>query len=73
MLFCSRHVMEYTFKMLLRSVNFRLLGAISPHSVCLYDVFAMYNEEQCRLRSISYATYEVIFPSGPHLAKCRPC
>lgn len=44
-----------------------------PPYVCFCDVFAMYNEEQCRLRSIFWATYKVIVPSGPHLAKCRLC
>ncbi len=53
--------------------EFQTVGSNIPHTVCLYDVFAMYNEEQCRLRSISCATYKVIVPSGPHLAKCRLC
>lgn len=56
---------------LLHCVDFRQQGAISPHNVRFYDVFAIYNENQCRMRSISCATYKVIVPSGPHLAKCR--
>lgn len=57
---------------LLRS-EFQTVGSNIPHSVCMYDAFVMYNEEQCRLWSISYATYKLIVPSGPHLVKRRPC
>ena len=45
-----------------------------PPTLCVSMMYLRCkNKEQCRLRSISCATYKVIVPSGPHLAKCRLC
>ena len=53
--------------------EFQTIESNIPYILCMYDAFVMYNEEQCKLWSISCATYKLIVPCGPHLAQHRLC